>query len=260
MAKTYRILYMNSFSRSGETLMLRTLNAHRKIHVLHQLHQTKDEIELQYDIFKKIKYDKPTELRLETEEIEKLGIEESKEILLVKNAIFLNRDSTFSFELLRNPFSVFASYQKLASNLPDNRMQMKNWAKNINGLLIYNIKNMDFLDAFFSIYLYKVSKEIEISDALIRYEDFVEDHRTYLSRLLEKLGIEWDEAVVSAETKYADGEMGHGGIHLWHPIDGSRAWKLPRNLSKSEKHRIFAYTAKMLERYYPEIDLGKYLK
>ena len=64
MPRELKILYMNSFSRSGETLMQRTLNAHKNIAVLIQLKKQDKESQLQYDIFKKIKDARPKTILL----------------------------------------------------------------------------------------------------------------------------------------------------------------------------------------------------
>src|SRR5688572_15115142 len=117
-----RILYMNSFSRSGETLMLRTLHAHRDICALHQLLRAQDETEHQYNVFKKVRVEKPATIELSEEEarvVEARG----KPVLLVKNAIFEMDQPHYGFVLARNPFSAYASYRKLADGLEDPRSQ-----------------------------------------------------------------------------------------------------------------------------------------
>lgn len=248
MSKEMKLLYMNSFSRSGETLMLRTLNTHKNISILHQLKRKDEEIELQYDVFKKIKKFKPDTMKLTDKEASILGISEEADTLLVKNAIFLNQDQKYSFMLLRNPYSVYASYKKLAHNLQDPRQQMSQWAKNIDPNLVRLVKEGDFLDAVMSLYLKKVSIEMMTSQSIIKYENFISKPKQSLNKLLKELSIGWDPSVLYAHKQYNRGEKGHGGIKLWQPINGEKANALPSDLSDIEKDRIYAYCSLIMDK------------
>ena len=231
MSKEIKILYMNSFSRSGETLMQRTLNAHKNISTLIQLKKTGTEIKLQYDIFKTIKKNKPNTITLSEKEISELNIPANTDILLVKNAIFLNKEKKYSFMLLRNPYSVYSSYKKMVASQKDPRQQMKNWVHNIDSNLLGIINTGDFLDAFMS-----------------KYENFINDPENTLRSLLSDLSINWDPSILTAHENYEVGKTGHGGIKLWQPIRGEKAGKLPLDLSSSEMDRIYGYCSTIMDK------------
>lgn len=248
MSRELKLLYMNSFSRSGETLMQRTLNAHKNISALIQLKKTGTEIELQYEIFKKIRVSKPDTITLTEEEFTTLELPEETKILLVKNAVFLNKENKYSFMLLRNPYSVYASYRKLSNSLKDPRQQMRNWANNIDQNLIDLVDYGDFLEAVMSIYLKKTLTEINTSNTIVKYENFIAEPEKTLKTLLKELSVDWDPAVLEAHEQYEIGELGHGGIELWQPIRSEKANMLPENLSDSEIFRIYGFCSILIDR------------
>lgn len=259
MSRELKILYMNSFSRSGETLMQRTLNAHKNIASLVQLEKQDKESKLQYDVFKKIKEERPASIILSDSEFSELDLADETTILLVKNAIFLNDKKRYSFMLLRNPYSVYASYQKLANHLNDTRQQMRNWANHIDRKLLRLVNNGDFLDALMSLYVKKTFIEYATSSAVIKYEAFISQPEETLKQLLETLSIDWDESVLYAHEHYDVGEKGHGGIKLWQDIQGEKANQLPTTLSEMEYDRIYGYCSTLLETTGYDIENGKLL-
>ena len=210
-----QILYMNSFSRSGETLMLRTLQVHKDVEVLHQLYKLADEDKKLYDVFKIIKHELPNEVS--QIEHDPLPFERNK-FLVVKNATFENSESHKGFILVRNPFSTYMSYKKLASKLKDDRKQMRNWARAIDPLLLKTVNSGSFLEAFTALYVRKMGALTYIKQPIIRYEDFVKNPENQLYSLLSALDIPWDENVLKAHEFFEENLKGHGGINLSKPI------------------------------------------
>lgn len=238
-----KIIYMNSFSRSGETLLARSLNAHKNIRTLHQLYNLSEESEELYDVFKRIKINKPRTIEISNNERIAIGIKD-EEFLLVKNAIFEIKDSHYGFILVRNPFSVFASYKKMVNRI-EPRSQMRRWAGNIDKNLLPIVENERLIDAFCALYLRKMDQVLNHNLPIIHYEKFVKDPKAELKKLLKELNLSWDNNVLLSHEHYPEGKKGHGGIRLDKPIFSNNYDELPK-LSEEEKSVIYGYTSSLL--------------
>ena len=242
-----RILYMNSFSRSGETLMLRTLHAHRDLCVLHQLLHAREETEHQYNVFKEVKRRTPDTIELSAEEKNAVGARD-KPVLVVKNAIFEVPRPHYGFVLVRNPFSVYASYRKLMGGVENPRIQMKRWAQNIDGELLPIVEFGGFLEGFCALYARKMGALLNSGLPVIRYEDLVSHPERSLRALLGALQLEWDENVLHAHEAYPAGKKGHAGTDLSAPISSSNHDLLPE-LEEWERARVYSYVSGIARQY-----------
>lgn len=242
-----RILYMNSFSRSGETLMLRTLHAHREICALHQLLRAQDETEHQYNVFKRVRASTPEAIALSDEESRAIDAR-GKPVLVVKNAIFEIDHPHYGFILVRNPFSAYASYRKLAGALENPRSQMRRWAQNIDHALVPVVDYGDFLEAFCALYARKMGSLLGRGLPVVHYEAFVAEPEKTLRGLLAALGLEWDGNVLKAHAAYPAGKKGHGGMDLSAPIALNNSHALP-DLGALERDRIYSYVSGVARQY-----------
>ncbi|MEP2773884.1 MAG: hypothetical protein ABJH05_17150 [Fulvivirga sp.] len=239
-----QILYQNSFSRSGETLLLRCFEQHPRVKVLHQLLDLKDEHKLQYDIFKHIKSQKPSNINFSEEEKSILGIV-NEDILLVKNATFEVRKPHYGFTLIRNPFSVYKSYMTLGNEV-DIRLQMRRWINQIDKRLLFVLNETDLVHSFCAIYTRKMGVLININQPLIRYEDLVSDSKNALLKLCKHLNLTFHQELLFSHENYPKDKKGHGGIDLSAPIMNNDFNKLPE-LSEYEEHIIYSYTSNILK-------------
>ena len=80
----HKIFHMSSFSRSGETLLLRSLDAHPNIHVVHQIREpdTQEDLPLWHYL---MAYE-PTEIDHNHEHIQAARIKPGA-VLVLKNAV-----------------------------------------------------------------------------------------------------------------------------------------------------------------------------
>jgi len=98
------IFYIASMARSGETVFLRTLNSHTKIHVLHNIENRDSPSSLR--LFERLK--KSSVKEIAPGEVEHLSIS-SNQILIVKQGVYEAKSEFNGVVLVRNPLSIFAS-------------------------------------------------------------------------------------------------------------------------------------------------------
>ncbi len=127
---------MASFSRSGETLMQRCLNAHPKIEVVHQIlaPDTEDDIRL----FRAL-MDRKDQTISSTHKLLAHRDFGPESILLLKNAVWTHKYPRRGFTLVRNPFSVVTSAKRDApdpAQAERQKRQQLRWAKGIDPLTV----------------------------------------------------------------------------------------------------------------------------
>jgi len=100
---------MASFSRCGETLMLRCLNAHPDIHVVHNL-KAPPESKEDFGLFRLLQKYEPATIERDNAIVQAAGVGNAK-IIVVKNAVWEHAHPFEGFVLARNAFSVTESFK-----------------------------------------------------------------------------------------------------------------------------------------------------
>lgn len=217
------IFFMASFARSGETLVLRCLNAHTRISVLHQIHEKKKEPRAAKVLLSKIKERASTSIWFPRG----LSSAFDRSVLLVKNMVWVHRYPYRGFTLARNPYSVAASMKKMAIAKNETeefqRQRLIRWADGICPSLRDFAATGNEVAVLATLYREKMDAALRAGHPVIHYEDFVSDPEQSLRRILEHMNLPWDSRVLASETGYAPGEIGHGGIELWKPVEPARA-------------------------------------
>lgn len=215
----HRIFHMNSFSRSGETLLLRALDAHPNIHVVHQVREPDTQADL--DLWHFLMSYKPKEIDHSHELIQNAKVKPGA-VLVLKNAVWTHKHSHNGFVLARNPFAVANSFkivQEDEEKFKKRKLQYIRWAKYIAPEILPFIKaETDSLTSLCALYNVKMGPLVSYDQPIIRYEEFVSEPKHYLMRICRHLGCDWDEAVLNSHERYEEGEYGHGRIPLWKPI------------------------------------------
>lgn len=246
--KYHRIVHMSSFSRSGETLMLRALNAHNQIHVVNQLryHDREEDNNLLKFLMsykdKMISEDHPI--------VKAAGVK-SGQIILVKNAFWEHQYDYDGFVLVRNPFSVINSF-KVIDEAEEKRArrleQLRRWTKTIDVNMLPSIDRMNSFEFVCALYVRKMLPLADLKLPIIKYEDFVTNPKYYMRLLLKELDIDWDENVLSAHEFFREGDVGHGGIKLWKPIHRDSVDSYQK-LDAQTLSKIYTLTWPVIERY-----------
>ena len=244
----HRILHMSSFSRSGETLMLRALHAHKQVHVVSQLsyHDRPEDNAL----LKVLMKTKEKSLPASHPAVKAAGVEPGK-VIVVKNAFWEHQYDYDGFVLIRNPYSVINSF-KVIGESDDKRLrrleQLKRWTGTIDRKMLPSIDPMSSFEYVCALYVRKMLPLANLPLPVIKYEDFVSNPSVYLRNLTKKLGLEWDKNVLSAHEFFKEGDIGHGGIKLWQPIhqDSLDSYK---KLDEEWLSKIYSLTWPVIERF-----------
>lgn len=255
-----RVIHMASLARGGETLMLRTLGAHSRIHVAAQLIDS-PESEKRLRFF----MDWPDQtIPCHHEILSGLNVHDG-DLILVKQGIWEHRWSFNGFVLARNPVAVFASLlayddQKTARReslllrlgcferaraLGGNIERLSRWFGNIDPCVAVSLPYMDLLEIFAAFYNRRMGRLATLGLPVIRYEDFIRQPADILKELCGELGIEYEDGMVDSHELHSG--MGHGKNPLDRPIGPSSIDK-SRRVSRRDRERLIALTAEAWQR------------
>jgi hypothetical protein len=231
---------MVSFSRSGETLMLRSLNSHPELAVVHQLREP--DLEADLEIFRHLKANDVRTLSPSHPLLRHRDDLDGVRALVLKNAVWEHAAPFTGFILVRNPLAVIASARTL-NETPEARVQhreqARRWARGIDPRLLPFVGQTDSTTAFCALYTRKMTAAHATGLPIVRYEEFVAEPERILRRLLRHLGVGWDDAALRGHERFRQGEFGHGKIRLWEPIHDKSVEKYA-DLEPKIKTKIYA--------------------
>ncbi|MEQ6250831.1 sulfotransferase [Sulfitobacter sp. HNIBRBA3233] len=239
---------MASFSRSGETLLQRCLNAHPDIEVVHQI-MARD-IPEDLEVFDKFTQRKEQHIDIDAPLLKHRNLKPSS-VLLLKNAVWVHGHPRRGFTLVRNPFSLIASSYREAPP-PDQakrqRAQQIRWARGIDPKMINMMDGSKTIHGFLALYSRKMLQDRRDGLPFVRYEDFVAEPEPWLRKIVAHLGLPWSDRVMKSHEDYAKGLKGHGGIKLWQPINQGSTNKY-KAMSEAVKAHIYGLTHEVLHQY-----------
>lgn len=242
MSEMHKIYHMNSFSRSGETLLLRCLNAHPLIHVVHQINEPDTAEDLA--LWKHLMQFEPTEISSDNSYVKAAKVP-SGAVILVKNAVWTHEYKHNGFILARNPFAVANSFKIIHEDeekFKRRKNQYLRWAKQIDSKLIPYVKEeQDSFKILSSLYNAKMLDAVNLKQPIVKYEDFVINPEKQLLKICICLGISWDPVVLNSHLSYQEGDKGHGGIELWKDIHAGSLHSY-KKLPDKVKASIYAIT------------------
>ena len=241
---------MASFSRSGETLLQRCLDAHPNIAVVHQVREPDAEDDMA--LFAHLRTRQERTIPADHPNLAHRDLRPGS-VLLVKNAVWTHPYPRDGFVLIRNPFSVVVSaYRHVTKEGQDNRHhrnQQVRWCKLIDPQMLPYVETSDLMDGFLALYVRKMLQDRRDGLPFLRYEDFVTDPETWLRRVVAYLGLGWSDRVLRSHEDYAEGETGHGRIKLWRPIHAESNDKFKAVLAPRQTAHIYALTHEVLATY-----------
>lgn len=244
----HRIYHMHSFSRSGETLLLRCLNAHPNIHVVHQINAEDKPEDIALHNFLKDYKEKviPHEHPL----VEEASVK-NEDVILLKNAAWANSYEHNGFILARNPFAVANSFKMVDENERRHKRrkrQYRRWAKGIDKNLVPFVNDEEDSFVNFSVlYAAKMGDAVELNQEIIYYEDFVINPEASLRKICSVLQVEWDSSVLKSHELYSEGEYGHGGIPLWKDIHSGSLHSY-KKLPQADIYKIYGVTRSVIKK------------
>jgi hypothetical protein len=217
-----RVFYMASFSRSGETLLLRHLAAHEEISVPYNLEASENETSIR--VLDLMRYNVPD--MLSASEALELGI--STPVVVAKQ-IWEHPKPFNGFILVRNPVSVVASIIRHLSKGEDAQITrngyLRRWAgyvdEGYSGLIDSCSENDAFISMVTALWSRRMRHLLGTGLPIVHYERLVTDPATCLHKIISLFGMSGSTAVIEAHTAYANQHLGHGGNDLSRAIDGN---------------------------------------
>lgn len=218
---------MASFSRSGETVVLRALNAHPRIHVVHQIQRPDERTAIK--LAKTLGTFAETSISHTHPAVLAAKVPQGASILL-KNATWSHSFPFKGFVLVRNPFAI-ANSAKITVPRSNRKDKYKRWADSIDPKVSAAINSVDDLVTLCMLWNRKMAPLSQARLPIVRYEDFVTQPEKTLRSLLSRLNLDWSDSVLNSHAAYPEAMKGHGGIHLSQPVHSRSldSWKqLPR--------------------------------
>lgn len=240
MQEDLRIAHLASLARSGETMVLRALDAHPAVHVVHDLHAINSEAD--QALYRLLRVWPAAHLpRWQLDRHIAPGlVAPGRSVLLLKQGVFAPRHAVAGFGLVRNPYAVFCSLwhydARLAGQTPTPALNLHHWReRRLPRLLVWADASLPSLrpalaaeaDPVRQFLLYWQARVAQIAAAqrcVITYEDFVNSPEAALRRICQAIDLPFDPALLQAHGRHPAGRRGHGGIDLSGPIHSAPAW------------------------------------
>ncbi|KZL17188.1 hypothetical protein PsAD2_03213 [Pseudovibrio axinellae] len=118
--------------------------------------------------------------------------------------------------------------------------------------MIGHIGKSDHLTAVLLLYMRKMMAAPP-KHPFIKYENFVIDPKPELMKVLDHLGLDWEDKLLNAHQMYNEGELGHGRIKLWKPIHQESLDKY-KSINQETFDKIYSIASPALDLYGYEID------
>ena len=239
-----KIFHIASMARSGETVLLRTLNAHSKIQVVHNLKKDDDDAsEKLFDFLKgyeqeKIKRSHPLLRGI---------IGKNTKVLLLKQGVWSHKYPFWGVVLSRNPASIYASLKTydrdelgidLEKNWFRNTERMMRWLKDIDVELQNDFPSLSPVDQFCMFYNARMGHLANLNLPVVHYERFVQQPEMIIKEILKLMRLSYEEKVMNSHAEYESDERGHGKMNLNRAISVDSLYKYQKYLTRREFDEI----------------------
>lgn len=240
-------------SRSGETLVLRCLNAHSKIGCVHQLI---DGVPGSTELFTFLSDYEPTRIP----KTHHLVNHENVDSLVMKQGVWEHKYPFDGFILSRNPLSIYSSlkeYEKRLKHLnksifyKNEKMEsaMLRWAKGIDVALPAELmKTLSPIEQFAKFYNRRMGALFNLPNMIVTYEGFVMDPEKQCRRICKEFGLHFEEKMTTSHESYGN-ITGHGGIKMNAPIHIQSVEKYKDKLSSEEIELVKEGCGELAKKY-----------
>jgi|GEM_PF-1127256 len=259
--QTIPIFHMASMARSGETLLLRCLDAHPEILVVSQLFETTPKE--QRDLFELLTTRAETRIPRTEPAVVTAGAAEAGS-LLIKQGTWEHRFPFEGFVLARNPLSIFQSLlnydqdprsARAIARGVTNRSRLERWTAAIDPELAASLADLDELEAFAAFYNRRMQGLARTGLPVLCFERFVTAPEAGLRALLGHLNRPYDPACLQSHRRHDAGSLGHGRIALDSPISTDVNEKY-RALDPEAQTRLAALTEPVWSAFGYRIETG----
>lgn len=231
------IFHLASLARSGETLVLKYLSAHSKIHICHNLF--KDDTQQELALFEHLMTRKSQSIAVIHPKVHHLKLKK-RDVLLIKQGVWNHQHPFKGFVLARNPLSVFASLWTYdlkemggspAQNWIYNIERMKRWLGKMDRSLLNGFDQLSPEQQFCAFYNQRTEHLASLGLKIFRYEDLFKDPEKWLTEVCSVMGLAYESQMVDAHLMFQSRDEGHGGTDLSRPLDNRSLGKYQNILS-----------------------------
>lgn len=258
--KKVRVFHIASMARSGETLLLRSLSAHTKAWVVHNL-QYKDPLEdaRLFQYLKKYPYKK---LSNKYYKLRDAGVGRDVEVLILKQGVWEHRYDFSGLVLSRNPVSIYSSLKEYAyrNSVDVFGGHLYRWLRDIDENQLDFFSRLKDIEKFCYFYSRRMGPLLKLGIPIIRYEDFITRPIPVLKEVCSYVGLDFEESMGASHRLFGPNSIGHGGIRLSAPINVGSADSYLNNVSSEEFDFIKVETFDVASKYgylfdYPHVHL-----
>ena len=252
------IVHIASMARSGETVLLRALAAHSRIHIVHNLEQ-RDELH-SARLFEHLKSYSKTRISRRHSLVQPYSPKRG-DVLVVKQGVWEHRYPFNGIILSRNPIAIYASLRTYDApsdtsgsvDLDDlwhhNTQRLTRWMRDIDKDLVTSIEQSSPINQFCLFYNRRMGALLELGLPIINYENLVTDPRHTLNQVTSEMGLPFDESMLLSHTSYSGGTEGHGKADMSQPLNNASLKKYTQVLTKAEFSHISDACAHVASRY-----------
>ncbi|QEG42485.1 sulfotransferase domain-containing protein [Roseimaritima ulvae] len=240
-----KIFHMASMPRCGETLLLRTLNAHSQLRAVHNLRATDSVHELA--LFEFLKTFNGKKLRRSHPLLKPYCLHED-EHLIFKQSVWNHEHPFRGFVLTRNPISVYASLveygRRNATSDPWQPIEerIERWMSDIEPDKKASIKGKTPIEQFAMLYNARMGHLSRRELPVLFYENFVISPAGEIRSLLRALGLPFQQAILTSHSRYSEQSEGHGDNSLSSEINRRSLLKYTRIISQTDFQEVKSLT------------------
>lgn len=237
---------MASMARSGETLILKILNEHSKVHIVHNLDQNDSQQEQEFFHF--LKSYKPHKISVFNKHVKKLQNMSSKKLFLIKQGVWKHNYEFKGFVLVRNPIAIYASLKKIGIEEEGEENlgwlaimeKIKRWGSDMDKSFSEKFDQLPQVppEQFVFFYNLRMNQLINYNKLIVYYERFVDQPQKELDRILGELNLNNEAGLLDSHLKYKVGHIGHGNNDFSRAIDNKSLEKYKYIITQDEFDKI----------------------
>lgn len=242
------VVYMMSFSRSGETLLQRHLSQCGGLAVGYNLMAIDNRNENRLNAF--LRDNNPA--TLPDHVAKRLAVTSPK---VVAKAIWPSPAQRRGFILCRHPVAIISS---IASNHREDRAEERSrklaricgYVHPQYATALATESSLDMVALRVAqAWSHRMRVAFHSGVPIVHYERFVLDHPSVLRRLCTHLGVDCTKRVIDAHEEFEAGEIGHGRFDLSSSVDPGRAFSKAKYLTERQRQIVNYICAETMDLY-----------
>jgi hypothetical protein len=233
------IFHIASLARSGETLLLRCLNQHTRLQVVHNL--SSQDAHHEWQLFEFLRDYEPTSISLHHELVKPYRLTR-RHCLVLKQGVWRHRYPFRGIALVRQAMACFASLKNYdgrangkspEENWHLNYSRLTRWLGDMDAAALNGFDSLTPVQQFARFYETRISQLFAADIPLLRYEDLVSAPWQILTGICKHFGVSFEPALLQSHLSH-QGQLGHGQNALDKPISQDSLYKYTQAMSRAE--------------------------